>query len=313
MTIEIKKAAVVGTGGIGGSWAAYFLSRGLDVIATDPAPGAEADLRRRVDMYWDVLQGDLAPGASRERLTFTGKLDEAVADVDFVQENTPERIEVKHDIFARMDAASRPDTLLVSSSSTLLVSDMQSTAKHPERILLGHPFNPPHVIPLVEVVGGQKTSPEAVDRAIAFYRAIGKKPIRLRREIFGHVANRIQAALWRECFKLVASGVISAEDLDMAITEGPGVRYAVQGPFITYHVAGREGGFAATMKHMWPPTEAMMKDLDTSPFTASEHQALLDAAKEMVGDRDIASLTRYRDNALLQVVKAKKEAETFGK
>lgn len=313
MASNIKKVAVVGTGGIGGSWVALFLARGLDVIATDPAPGAEVDLRKRVDVAWDTLKDNLAPGASRDRLTFTPNLEEAVADVDFVQENTPERIEIKHDIFRRMDAASRPDTLLVSSSSTLLVSDMQSTSKHPERVVLGHPFNPPHVIPLVEVVGGKQTSKEAVDRTMEFYAEIGKKPIRLRREIFGHIANRIQAALWREAFKLVASGVISAEDLDLAITEGPGVRYAVQGPFMTWHVVGREGGFAATMKHMGPPTEAMMDVLDTSPFTDAERQALVDAAKEMIGDRDIESLTRYRNNALTQIVKAKKEAEKFGK
>lgn len=311
MSTSITKVAVVGTGGIGGSWAAYFLSRGLDVVGCDPMPGAEDDLRRRVDLYWDVLKGDLTPGAGRARLSFAARLEDAVADVDFVQENTPERIEMKHDIFARMDAAARPDTLLVSSSSSLLVSDMQATAKRPERIVLGHPFNPPHVIPLVEVVGGQKTAEEAIERTMAFYRAIGRRPIRLRREIFGHVANRLQSALWREAFHLVASGVISAEDLDYAMTEGPGVRYAVQGPFITWHVAGREGGFAATLKHMWPATSAMMEALNTAPFTQAELDGLVAAAQELVGDRDIDALTRYRDNALTEIVKAKKSAELF--
>lgn len=311
MTSKINKVAVVGTGGIGGSWVAYFLSRGLDVVAIDPAPGEEADLRKRVDLAWESLKDDLVPGASRARLTFNANLDEAVADVDFVQENTPERIEIKHDIFRRMDAASRPDTLLVSSSSSLLVTDMQSTCKHPERVVLGHPFNPPHIIPLVEVVGGKKTSEDAIARTIAFYREIGRKPIRLKKEIFGHVANRLQSALWREAFHLVVDGVISAEDLDLAITEGPGVRYAVQGPFITFHVAGRDGGFAATLKHMGPPTEAMMAALTTRPFTDEDRKALVDAAKEMVGDREIESLTRYRNNALSQIVKAKKAAESF--
>lgn len=311
MTSKIKTVAVVGTGGIGGSWTAYFLSRGLDVIGTDPAPGEEADLRKRVDLAWETLKDDLSPGASRDRLTFTANLEEAVANVDFVQENTPERIEIKHDIFRRMDAASRPDTLLVSSSSSLLVTDMQSTCKHPERVVLGHPFNPPHVIPLVEVVGGKQTSEEAITRTIEFYREIGRKPIRLNKEIFGHVANRLQCALWREAFHLVISGVISAEDLDLAITEGPGVRYAINGPFMTWHIVGREGGFAATMKHMGPPSEAMMEALTTRAFTDEDRKALVDAAKEMIGGRDIESLTRYRNNALTQIIKAKKAAESF--
>ena len=198
---EIRNVAIVGTGVIGASWAAYYLSRGLDVIATDPAPNAEANLRKYVDEAWTLLaKHGPKTGASRDRLAFTTEMKQALSKADLVQENGPERPDFKMKLFADMDEATPPDSLIASSSSGITPSVMQSKCTHPERIVVGHPFNPPHIIPLVEVVGGAKTSPEAIQRAMAFYASIGKKPIHLRKELPGHVANRLRPRSIEKCF-----------------------------------------------------------------------------------------------------------------
>src|SRR6267142_89142 len=226
----IRRIAIVGTGVIGASWAAQYLARGFDVVATDPAPGAEAKLRKYVDEAWGVLTAiGLAPGASRDRLSFTADMKSALSEADLVQENGPERPDFKIKLFADMDAATPSDSIIASSSSGITMSVMQSECKHPERIVIGHPFNPPHVIPLVEVVGGTKTSPEAIQRAIAFYASIGKKPIHLHKELPGHVGNRLQAALYKEVMYLIQEGVLSVSDADDAVSWGPGLRWGVMG------------------------------------------------------------------------------------
>jgi carnitine 3-dehydrogenase len=241
-TTNVKRVAVVGTGVIGASWVAYFLAHGLDVNATDPSPGAEARLREAVAQHWPTLERfGLAEGASLDRLRFHDSLEDAVSVADFVQENGPERMDFKIDLFRRMDAAAPPDTLLASSSSGLAISGVQSGCAHPQRVVLGHPFNPPHLIPLVEVIGGEQTSADAIEHTMAFYAAIGKRPIHVKREVKGHIANRLQAALWREAFHLVNEGVASVADIDTAIAHGPGLRWAVMGPFMNLHLSGGTG------------------------------------------------------------------------
>ena len=189
---EIQKVTIVGTGAIGASWAALYLARGFNVVATDPAPNAEANLHRFVDAAWkDLNVLGLSPNASRDHLEFTRDIKQALSDTNFVQENGPERQDFKIKLFADMDAATPPDSIIASSSSGLKMSVIQSACKHPERCVIGHPFNPPHMIPLVEVVAGAKTSAETVQRALSFYRSIGKKAIHVRKEMVGHVANRI--------------------------------------------------------------------------------------------------------------------------
>src|SRR5258706_2753778 len=235
----VGRIAIVGTGLIGASWAALYLARGFDVIATDPAPNAEANLRHFVDTAWQelVAQG-LSPKASRDRLAFTINMNEAVSAADFIQENGPERKDLKIKLFADIDAAAPIDSIIASSSSGLTISRMQSACKHPERCVIGHPFNPPHVIPLVEVVGGEKTSAEAIAQAISFYSSIGKKPIHLRKEVVGHVANRLQAALYREVVHLIEQGVLDVADSDTAVCWGPGLRWGVMGPILLFHLGG---------------------------------------------------------------------------
>src|ERR1700741_1363538 len=226
----IKRIAIVGTGVIGASWAAEYLARGFDVVATDPGPNAEANLRKYVDEAWkDLTNIGLSKSASRDRLTFTKDSKEALSQADFVQENGPERPDFKIKLFADMDDAAPIDSIIASSSSGITPSVMQSKSKRPERILVGHPFNPPHIIPLVEVVGGSKTSPEAIQQAVAFYASIGKKPIQLRKDCPGHVATRLQAALYREMLSLIEQGVLSVKDMDVAVSYGPGRRWGVMG------------------------------------------------------------------------------------
>jgi carnitine 3-dehydrogenase len=237
-THKIERVAVIGTGTIGMGWAALFLARGLTVAASDPAPEAEARLRRFIDDAWPVLGrlGPVAPTPPQDLLTFHLEPEAAASGADFVQENAPERESVKQVLLARIDAVLPPEIVIASSSSGLLISRLQSGCRHPERVVLGHPFNPPHLIPLVEIVGGALTAPETVARAMEFYAAIGKCPIHIRREIRGHVANRLQAALWREAVHLIASGVASVADVDTAISEGPGLRWALMGPHLTFHL-----------------------------------------------------------------------------
>jgi carnitine 3-dehydrogenase len=246
----VHRIAIVGTGTIGASWATQYLAQGFDVTATDPAPGAEAALRSYVEGAWEAVTTlGLAPNASLDRLKFTSDLPAALADADFVQENAPERPELKVKLFADIDDAAPPDAIIASSSSGITMSIMQAQCQRPERTVIGHPFNPPHVIPLVEVVGGTRTAPETVRDAMAFYASIGKKPIHLKKELPGHVANRLQSALYREVVYLIGQGVLDVADADDAVSWGPGLRRGVMGPNLLWHLGGGEGASSIS----WTP------------------------------------------------------------
>jgi 3-hydroxyacyl-CoA dehydrogenase len=308
--VTIRRVAVVGTGVIGASWAACFLAAGLDVVATDPAPGAEAALRQAVAAHWPAMTRlGLAEGATQDRLTFAPAIEAAVAGADFVQENGPERLELKRQIMQRIDAAAAPQVPIASSSSTLMASEFQQGCAEPGRVLLGHPFNPPHLIPLVEVVGGALTSESALDAAVAFYTACGKRPIRLAREMRGHVANRLQAALWQEAFHLVREGVVSATDLDTAIAHGPGLRWALLGPFLNLHLSGGAGGFAHMLAHLGPPTEAMWRDLGQVHLADGTDKAVLHSVQQELAPLDMAATVASRDDVLLSLLQMKRAAD----
>ena len=314
MTQTIQTAAIIGTGVIGASWATAFLARGMDVVAADPASGAEQALRGTVAAQWTAMQQiGLSPGASLERLRFAASPEDAVAEVDFVQENGPERLDVKRDLFRRLDEAAPTSSLLATSTSTITISEFQDACRHhPERVVLGHPFNPPHLIPLVEVGGGKLTSEDAIERALAFYRAIGKHPIRLRREIKGHVANRLQAALWQEAFHLVSSGVASVADVDAAIAHGPGLRWSLLGPFLNLHLSGGEGGIGGLFdKPLWQATEGMWRDLGSLSVNADLGNRVMAGVTDEIGARDLAELVRQRDEALVKLLKLKAASESL--
>jgi 3-hydroxyacyl-CoA dehydrogenase len=306
----VKRIAIVGTGVIGASWAAHYLAHGFDVVATDPAPNAEVNLRNFVDAAWKAVTTlGLSPKASRERLAFTANLQEAVATADFVQENGPERKDFKIKLFADIDAATPADSIIASSSSGLTMSVMQSACKHPERCVIGHPFNPPHLIPLVEVVGGEKTSSEALDQTIAFYAGIGKKPIRLRKEVVGHVANRLQAALYREVVNLIDLGVLDVSDADSAVCWGPGLRWGVMGPNLLFHLGGGEGGIRHFMEHLSGPVATWWKDLgNLQDFTPAVKQTIVDGVLQEAGNRSLTELAGERDEVLLGLLKLRAES-----
>jgi 3-hydroxyacyl-CoA dehydrogenase len=305
---EIRKVTVVGTGVIGASWTALYLAHGLNVVAIDPAPNAEANLRRYIDAAWnDLTVLGLSPHASRDHLEFTLDMKRALTDADFVQENGPERAEFKIKLFAEMDAAAPPDSILASSSSGLPMSVIQSACRHPERCVIGHPFNPPHVIPLVEVVAGRKTLPETVQQAITFYTSIGKKPIHLRKEVVGHAANRLQAALYREVVYLIEQGVLDVADADTAVCWGPGLRWGIMGPNLQFHLAGGQGGIQHFMEQFSGPLTTWWKDLGTlTEFSPQVKQTIVDGVLGEAGSRSVDQLTREEDEVLLGLLRLRK-------
>ncbi len=309
MSNASRTIAVVGTGVIGASWAAYYLAHGFTVVAADPADGAEHRLEAAVGRCWPALETlGLAEGAAMANLRFTPSLPEAVRDAELVQESGPERLQSKRTMLAEMESALAPEALVATSTSGLLVSDMQEGMRHPERLVLGHPFNPPHLIPLVEVLGGRQTSPENVDRAMAFYTEIGKKPIRIRQEVSGHVANRLQIALWREAFSLVCSGVATVRDIDTAIAEGPGLRWALLGPFLNLHASGGEGGITHVLTHIGPAQREWAHTLGDYPETDDYISVVAEGVAEELADYDWNETLRQRDALLIELLAAKRSS-----
>ena len=305
-----SKIGIVGTGVIGASWTAYFLSRGFQVAATDPAAGAEEKLGILVKAFWEPLtEMGLAQDASLDRLTFDPNLGRALADADFVQENGPERLDVKRELVAQISEVVPENAIIATSSSGLLVSDIQSAARNPGRIVLGHPFNPPHLIPLVEVGAGKLTTPQTLERTIAFYAAIGKKPIHVKREVKGHIANRLQAALWREAFHLVDQGIATVADIDTAIAHGPGLRWALLGPFMNIHLSGGSGGIGYAIDHLGPAVESWWQDLGDVSFTPSLRSRAIDGIAEELTSRSLDAVVRARDSILVQLLSLKSSAD----
>ncbi len=310
MNGPIDRVAIIGTGVIGASWAALFLAKGLDVVATDIAPDARPKLDAFITAAWPALeQAGLYPGASPAKLQFTSDLDEAVAGVGLVQENGPERLDFKKTLYKHLDEILPPDTIIASSSSGLTMSEIQSACLlHPERCVIGHPFNPPHLIPLVEIVGGSKTSTATIERAIAFYRGIGKRTVQVRKEVPGHVANRLQAALFREIVHLIAEGVVSVADADTAVSWGPGLRWGVMGPALLFHLGGGAGGIEHFFDQFTGPLTAWWHELGTPELTPEVRATIIAGIHEEVQSRTVDELSAYRDT-VLQGLLALRQAE----
>jgi 3-hydroxyacyl-CoA dehydrogenase len=307
----IRRIAVIGTGVIGASWTALFLAKGLEVVATDVAPDAETSLRRFVKAAWPALERlRLARGASQSHLTFTRDLPTAVAGADLVQENGPERIDFKKRLYGQLDELLPPDVIIASSSSGLTMSEIQSgAASHPERCVIAHPFNPPHLIPLVEIVGGARTSEATIQRAAEFYASIGQRTVRLNKEMPGHVANRLQAALAREVYYLVSEGVVSAADVDTALCWGPGLRWGVMGNMMLNHLGGGPGGIEHFFQQFAGPMTAWWKTLGSPVLTTEVQKTLADSVHAEVGARSIAELEAQRDEVLLGLLELRTKAE----
>ncbi|MEV7383332.1 3-hydroxyacyl-CoA dehydrogenase NAD-binding domain-containing protein [Streptomyces lydicus] len=306
---DVRRVACIGAGVIGGGWAAHFLARGYDVTAWDPAPDAEDRLRRLVAAAWPALeQIGLAEGASQDRLTVAPTLAAAVADADFVQESAPEKLELKRSLLAELAAAAPPGVVIASSTSGYPMTDMQTAAGDSAagagRLVVGHPFNPPYLIPLVEVVGGERTDREAVEWAARFYDVAGKSVITMDRELPGFIANRLQEALWREALHMVANGEASVEDIDASITEGPGLRWAFMGPCLTFALAGGEGGMAHMLDHFGPSLKSPWTRLEAPELDRALRDAMVDGCAAAAGERTYADLVAERDQGVIDVLRA---------
>ncbi len=291
----VKLVACVGGGTIGSGWAACFLSRGMSVVMSDPGPDAEARARAVIDQAWPHLtELGMAQGASRDRFRFVATASEAVAEADVVQESAPEREDLKIDLFAELDAHARPEIVLASSSSAFLPSHLQARCKHPERVVIGHPFAPSYLMPLVEVVGGAATAPEALAWSCAFYDAIGKRAVLLKQEIEGYIANRFQMVVHAEAMRLVEAGICTWQDVDLSITEGPGLRWPFLGPLATNHLAGGRGG----LKHA----------IDMWGWDGSDdsRDAALASIAKAFGDAPMTDLENWRDANLVRLLKGRR-------
>lgn len=297
---QIRTVAVVGTGLIGSGWAALFLARGLDVVACDPAAGASERLERAIDNAWPALERQgLAANAARSRLRFEPALEAAVGSADFVQENAPEDEAVKTALLATIDACAPADVVVASSSSGLLPTRIQAQCAHPERVVIGHPFNPVYILPLVEVLGGERTSIEAVEIATAFYASLGKHPLRVRKEVEGYVSDRLQEALWREALHMVKEGVATTAEIDAAIIHGPGLRLALMGPCLTFHLAGGEEGMAHMLEQFGPALELPWTKLAAPELTEDLRRRMVEGTAAQAEGTSVAELERLRDDVLL--------------
>ncbi|GLK86984.1 L-carnitine dehydrogenase [Pseudomonas turukhanskensis] len=304
---DINTFAALGSGVIGSGWVARALAHGLDVVAWDPAPGAEAALRQRVANAWPALEKQgLVPGAALERLTFVDTIEACVRDADFIQESAPERLDLKLDLHARISAAAKPDALIASSTSGLLPSEFYADAVHPERCVVGHPFNPVYLLPLVEVVGGANTAPDAIQAAITVYKTLGMRPLHVRKEVPGFIADRLLEALWREALHLVNDGVATTGEIDDAIRFGAGLRWSFMGTFLTYTLAGGDAGMRHFMAQFGPALQLPWTYLPAPELTDQLIDDVVAGTAEQQGQRSIAELERYRDDCLMAVLDAVK-------
>jgi 3-hydroxyacyl-CoA dehydrogenase len=300
-----ETVGIIGAGTIGASWTAYFLAQGCDVRVWDPAAGFAERTAAFVERAWPVLEElGLAPAAAPSRATYCDAIADALSGVTFVQESGPENAAVKTELIADIDRHLPAETVISSSSTALPVSEFQGGAAHSERVVLGHPFNPPHLMPLVEVGGGKQTADWAVDRAMAFYEAAGKSPVRLRAEIPGHLVNRLQAAVYREAVHLVAEGYASVADIDKAMSAGPGLRWAFMGPHMTYHLGGGEGGIAHYFDILGASQERRWAALGNPELTDAVKQKIIAGVEEEAAGRTIDELAAARDETLLNLLKA---------
>jgi carnitine 3-dehydrogenase len=300
---DIKTFAAIGAGVIGSGWVARALAHGLDVVVWDPGPGAEQQLRANVANAWPALaRVGLAPGADPARLRFVSTIEACVADADFIQESAPERETLKRELHEQISRTAKPDAIIASSTSGLLPTDFYARATHPERCLVGHPFNPVYLLPLVEVLGGEHTALEAVEAAMAIYRRLGMRPLRVRKEVPGFIADRLLEALWREALHLVNDGVATTGEIDDAIRFGAGIRWSFMGTFLTYTLAGGEAGMRHFMRQFGPALELPWTRLAAPPLSDALIDRVVEGTAAQQGGHSTKALERYRDECITEVL-----------
>ena len=302
---SVTRVTTLGAGPIGGGWAAHFLARGYDVTAYIHSEAERPALMAVIDTGWISLKAlGLAEGASRDRLVVTTDLDAAVRDAQFIQESAPERLELKQALYRRLGEVAPKDCVIASSTSGLMMTDIQKDCPTPERTVIGHPFNPPYLLPLVEIIGGKKTNPAAVGWAAAFYRHAGKAPLVMKKEIPGFVATRLQEALWREALHMVANGEATPEDIDNALMNGPAPRMAVQGQCMAFHVACGEGGMATNLDQFGPALKWPWTRLAAPELTQELRDRMVDGCNAIAAGRLFEDMAAQRDREIVAVLKA---------
>ncbi|MFG6117780.1 3-hydroxyacyl-CoA dehydrogenase NAD-binding domain-containing protein [Thalassobacillus sp. B23F22_16] len=300
--MSVQKTAVVGTGVIGTGWIVRMLANGYDVVATDPAEGAEERIRRAVEQSWPYAeQLGLAEGASKDRLTFEKDLAEAVKDADIIQENVPEVEKLKQTVLQNIDRHAKPDAIIGSSTSGIMPSELQANLQHPERFVVAHPFHPVYILPLVEVVPGKQTTTENTDKAKAFYEAIQMRVLLVRHEIEGHIADRLIEAIWRESLHIVNEGIATTEEVDKAFTHGAGMRYAQYGPFLTFHLAGGEGGMRHMLKQFGPALKKPWTKLEAPELTDDLYDKVVSGCEEQSNGMSMSELDAHRNEFLVKL------------
>jgi ketoreductase RED1 len=300
-----SRVAVVGAGVIGASWTAVFLAHGLKVVVNDPRDDVENVVSDYIRKAAPALKEFGLPTKDLERnLRFESDLERAVADVDVVQENGPERIEFKQDLWARIGRVVPAQALLLSSSSAKTATEQSLKMENANRLLIGHPFNPPHLIPLVEVVPGERTDSDAVKDAVTFYKALDKVPRVLRKEIQGFVANRLQRAIFRECCHLVLQGVVTVDELDDIVTSSIGLRWAADGPFRSFHLGGGPGGFPAFFRQFAPGMEAAWKSQAPVTLDDKAQKTIIAQAEASFAANPVDKLEAERDAKQLAILRA---------
>ncbi len=308
---DVRRVTSVGAGAIGGGWSAHFLARGYHVTTYLHDAAEEDALRQLVETAWVSLEAlGLAEGASLDNLTCTTDLAAACADTDFVQESVPEDLALKQSVYELLGDLVPAEVVIASSTSGLSMTDIQARCSTPERTVVAHPFNPPYLLPLVEMIGGARTTPDTVDWAADFYRLVGKAPLVMDREIPGFIATRLQEALWREALHMVANGEASVEQIDLAIAKGPGPRWAVLGPCMAFHVACGEGGMAYNLDHFGPALKLPWTRLEAPELTQELRDSMVQGCAREAAGKDFATLARARDQALVGVLRAVRQANS---
>lgn len=302
---DIRTVTCIGAGPIGGGWSAHFLGRGYDVTCYMHDASEEDSLRRLLETAWKCLeQTGLADGASPDRLTCTTDLAHAVAEADFVQESVPEVIAVKQALYSQLGDLVPEDVVIASSTSGLSMTDIQARCSTPERTVVGHPFNPPYLLPLVEMVGGEKTDPDTLTWTSAFYAHTGKAPLIMTKEVPGFVATRIQEAVWREALHMVKNGEATPQQIDIAMVNGPGPRWAFGGPFMTYHIGGGEGGMAYCLDQFGPALNLPWTRLKAPELTKVLRDQIVGDSESRAAGRTFSDLSAERDAGLVAVAQA---------
>lgn len=308
---DVKRITCIGAGPIGGGWAAFFLAQGYQVCSYLHAESEYDGLMRLLDTAWASIEDiGLADGASRDNFSWTTDLAESVENTEFIQESVPEVLELKQDLYQVLGDIVDANVVIASSTSGLSMSDIQAKCATPGRTVVAHPFNPPYLLPLVEMIGGKKTDPQTVNWAQRFYQAAGKSPLVMRKEVPGFIATRLQEAIWREALHMVANGEATVEQIDQAVVNGPGPRWALMGPCEIFHIGGGEGGMAYCLDQFGPALKLPWTRLVAPELTPELRQAMVDGCIKMTRGEDFASLSKKMNAGLVEIAKLKRQQQS---